>query len=198
MRKILLAGYYGFGNLGDELLARTMAKFLTERGFQINIIKKRSSFWRQIRKNDCLLFAGGSVFQDVSGRGFSLLYYAFWGFVAKLLGKKLFLAAQGIGPVACLFDRYILRVLLRCADFISVRDKRSAELLRKIGCKHFQTGVDLLFALKAKIYVKSGQKVAVNLRPFGHFRPEQGVRILTGRDVVYVPLQNGVDYGRGM
>jgi polysaccharide pyruvyl transferase WcaK-like protein len=193
--KILLAGYYGFGNLGDDLLAATAAQLLSGRQYQTTILKRRSDFWRQIRKNDCLVFAGGSLFQDITGKGLSLLYYAALGFTAKVLGKKLFLVGQGIGPVIYPWDRLILRLLLKQADFISVRDADSAAFLRRLGCKNYQRGTDLLFAAKLKFSVKPHQKIAVNFRPFAEFKPEQGREILQNFATFPVPLQAGVDYG---
>ena len=215
--RILLAGYYGFGNLGDELLAETTADLLGQQ-HKITILKKRSAFWSAIKKNDCLLFAGGSLFQDVTGFGLSLLYYAGMGFVAKILGKKLFLLGQGIGPIICHFDRFVLRLLLKQADFISVRDADSALLLRRMGCKNFQIGTDLLFSVPAVLEgtvwrerepqppnkqkslrpPQRVKKIIANLRPFRKFQPKQGVKTLKKFTPFYVPMQNKVDYGQAL
>ena len=195
MLKILAAGYYGFGNLGDELLAETIANIIGTQ-HKVTILKKRSAFWSEIKKHDCLLFGGGSLFQDVTGRGLSLLYYAGMGFIAKIRGKKLFLVGQGIGPIIRPFNRFIFKLLLKQADFISVRDADSARLLQKLGCKKFILGSDILFWTKFRISTKLSGKIIANLRPFGKFQPEQGVKLLEKFAPVYVPMQNKIDYGK--
>ena len=194
MSKILLAGYYGFGNLGDEALAGTAARILHAK-HQVVVLRRRARFWPLLCWSDCLLFGGGSLFQDATGRGLSLLYYAFWGFAAKLLGKKLFLVAQCFGPVRRPLNRLILRWLLRRADFISVRDSASAEFLTALGCQNFSTVPDLLFAADLKIKPQISKKILVNLRPLPNFQPEQGKQILAGFAPLYLDMQPGVDPG---
>ena len=193
--KILLAGYYGFGNLGDELLADTVKKLLGSK-YKVIILYKRLDFWRQITKNDCLMFPGGSLFQDVTGWGLSPIYYAFLGFWAKLLGKKVFLVAQGLGPLKRFYNKLLVKVLFKNADFVSVRDKDSAEFLNNLGIKNYVLDTDLLFCRSFRPLTKRSNKIAVNLRPFKKFRPEQGRELLRDFPIEYTPLQNGVDLGQ--
>lgn len=193
--RILLVGYFGFGNLGDELLAETAAGLL--KNHQVAVLSNRKKFWRELRHCDCLLFAGGSLFQDATGFGLSLIYYSLLGFAAKLFGKKLFLVSQGIGPLLRPFDKFVLRCLLAKADFISVRDADSGILLETLGCKNYHLSTDLLFCADIKSENKISIDIAVNLRLYGKFRPEQVIGIFEKFACRYIPMQN-IDYGENM
>lgn len=63
----------------------------------------------------------------------SLHYYLAIIRFAQLLGKKVFIYSQGIGPIEKDADRRATARALRRADGIVVRDERSAALLAEIG-----------------------------------------------------------------
>ncbi|GBR76307.1 polysaccharide pyruvyl transferase CsaB [Candidatus Termititenax persephonae] len=180
--RILLAGYYGFGNLGDEMLA-VVARDLLRPRHQVTILRARRRFLPLLRRADCLFFAGGSLFQDATGRGLSVWYYALLALTAKLWGKKLFLVAQGLGPFRRLSSRWLTSFVFRCADFVSLRDTESAGL---IGLRQYQLTTDLLFNLQLKVKPQRRREIVVNFT-----RP-----ILPEYQPLYFAMQPRVDYGR--
>ena len=87
---------------------------------------------RAVRRCDMLISGGGSLLQDVTSSK-SLHYYLAIIRFAQLLGKKVFIYSQGIGPIEKDADRRATARALRRADGIVVRDERSAALLAEIG-----------------------------------------------------------------
>lgn len=133
-KKILLAGYYGFGNLGDEILLETYLARLKSK-FEVSVLLPgkpvdRWSPWavaRALAKTDVLLFGGGGILQDKTGF-LGLAYYLSLILLARMLGKRVVLLGQGIGPLS-LFNLALTRAVLRLADKITVRDGESLKLL---------------------------------------------------------------------
>jgi len=81
---------------------------------------------------DLLISGGGSLLQDVSSKK-SIIYYLAIMWIAKLLGKKVFIYSQGIGPIISKFNRVLTAMTLKSTDGIVVRDEASKELLVEIG-----------------------------------------------------------------
>ncbi len=153
---VLLCGYYGFGNMGDDLLLLSSAKrarqkksnialcALTKGGardsdkFSLRCASRKNIFsiLREIKKADTVVFGGGTLLQnDTSAR--SLAYYLFILRCAKAFGKKTELWGNGIGDIkGRAFRRTVAKAIEACS-YVGVRDKRSfsrvAELLSEFG-----------------------------------------------------------------
>ena len=152
MYNILISGYYGFDNIGDESILRTLVTSLRERipdcsltvlshdpaatreKYGVEAVERMSplAIARAVRRCDMLISGGGSLLQDVTSSK-SLHYYLAIIRFAQLLGKKVFIYSQGIGPIEKDADRRATARALRRADGIVVRDERSAALLAEIG-----------------------------------------------------------------
>ena len=134
-KKILLAGYYGFGNLGDEILLETYLARLKPK-FQVSVLLPRKpvnrwSPWavtRALAHTDMLLFGGGGILQDKTGF-LSLAYYLSLILLARIFGKRVVLLGQGIGPLSA-FSLALTRAVLKLAEKITVRDNASLQLLK--------------------------------------------------------------------
>ena len=118
MSKIVISGYYGFANAGDEAMLTAIIKALrsTEKTVELTVISgnppataarhkvnslHRFSFCKifaALMDCDLLLSGGGSLLQDVTSKR-SLLYYLFILALGLLLKKKVMLFGQGIGPI---------------------------------------------------------------------------------------------------
>lgn len=152
MIKMLLAGYYGFGNLGDEaILEMTLKQILaitkrenitvlsgnkaaTQKKYDVNTID-RYSLWsivKELRSSHVLIFGGGSLLQDVTSKR-SIYYYLFLIRLAKLMKNKIVMLSQGIGPIISQRSIRAVRTTLSLVDYITVRDNHSKEFLVKIG-----------------------------------------------------------------
>jgi N-acetylglucosaminyldiphosphoundecaprenol N-acetyl-beta-D-mannosaminyltransferase len=163
--KLLLAGYYGCGNLGDEAILEPLLSGIrnifpaseitvlsgdpaeTSRCYDVAAIK-RSSFFdviRAIRNCDALILGGGGLLQDATSLR-SLRYYLSLISMAKFFKKKVALLGQGIGPVR---NRRLLKRKLKNIDLITVRDEGSLKELTQIGvaAKKLALTADLAFLL---------------------------------------------------
>ena len=152
MYKILISGYYGFHNIGDEAVLRCVTERLgnsvqdvdltilsndpqdTREKYNVNSIPRMAPLkvLKAIFQTDMLISGGGSLLQDVTSR-FSILYYLAIIFLALILKKRVFIYSQGIGPIQSKFSRFLTGKLLQRVDGIAVRDEKSARLLEEIG-----------------------------------------------------------------
>ncbi len=151
MYNILISGYYGFNNIGDESILRTVIDNLREKlpDVEITVLShspeqtaekygvkaaRRMNLWdifRSVWRCDMLLSGGGSLLQDVTSSR-SILYYLFILRLAQLLGKRTFIYSQGIGPIYSPRNRRYAACVLRRADGIVVRDEKSRDLLLEL------------------------------------------------------------------
>jgi polysaccharide pyruvyl transferase CsaB len=100
-----------------------------------------------IKKCDALVFPGGSIFQDVTSV-FSAKYYSGLVADAKKAKKKVFLLAQGVGPLNSFFGKKMAATAFSAADGISVRDPQSIQTLKDIGVnKNVRLTADCAFLL---------------------------------------------------
>ena len=148
MTKYIVSGYIGFDNFGDEAIAKVLTGRLKKSGAEkITLISsnpqktaqihqvascKMLDFWKSLCEADVLVSGGGSLLQDVTSVK-SLIYYLGVIYSALILGKKVEIFAQGIGPINSKIGQILTRFALSRADKISVRDKKSQELLKKWG-----------------------------------------------------------------
>ncbi len=162
---VLIAGYYGYRNWGDEASLTVLIEGL--HGVPLKVLSGEPAFtrqtygieaiprtdWRQvrtaIRHSDALILGGGSLLQDATSFR-SLLYYLLlirWGLQAH---GRVWLVGQGMGPFHRAMSRYLVRRTLNRVPFLSVRDEGSADLLRRIGVRSpVRVDADLTWALQA-------------------------------------------------
>lgn len=147
-KKVLISGYIGFSNFGDDVIFAMLIRHLKAKGFEISALsanpqrtkkqfKVGSAHYKnpfdiisEILKCDYLISGGGSLLQNTTSN-LSLLYYIFIILLAKLMFKKVIIFAQGIGPVNGWFWRNLTRFTLTCCNLITVRDKESYKQLGK-------------------------------------------------------------------
>lgn len=154
MSKILISGYYGFANAGDEAMLTAIVDSLrqVEENVEITVLSGNPndtaskhkvgsvyrfnpfSVLRVVSETDLLLSGGGSLLQDVTSKR-SLLYYLSIIGLGKLFGKKVMLFAQGIGPIRARWARQLTSCVCNKANAITVRDNESAEELIEMGVK---------------------------------------------------------------
>lgn len=158
-RTIVLSGYYGFQNSGDEAVLRSILTALETAGRKAGIAyepvvlsadpdwttrmygvravprMKLGEVRKAIRESDGLISGGGSLLQDATGPA-SIPYYLGIIKLAQWMRKPTFVYAQGVGPVnRKLFHPLIASVFRKCR-YVSVRDMESAELLRSMGLRN--------------------------------------------------------------
>jgi polysaccharide pyruvyl transferase CsaB len=181
--RVILCGYYGQDNAGDEALLVSLLQLLpthvepialsanprvTAERYGIAACANRDwgQIWRVMRSADGFIWGGGSLMQDVTSVT-SPLYYAGLMGLAQWLGLKTIAWAQGIGPLRRSPLRWLTRQVLKGCDGISVRDHLSAQLLQQWGLTP-RLAPDPVWLLQARSSPKTqGDRpiVAVNLRP---------------------------------
>ncbi len=145
--RILLSGYYGFGNLGDEALLQVIVEQLRTRrpGAVIDVLsgdppRTASAYgveatprWSPgevkdaIERADVVLSGGGGLLQNVTSLR-SLLYYANIIRAAVRAGKPTMIFAQSVGPLD-FWGRIVVRNFCKGVAAATVRDERSRALM---------------------------------------------------------------------
>lgn len=151
--KIVISGYYGFENIGDEAILYAIIQSLKKEHPEVEITVlsndpeitaeryhvKAVNRWKlrdviqAIKMSDGLVSGGGSLMQDETGFR-TIPYYAGIIKIAKVYKKPVFIYAQGMGPFNYKLSRLIVKNVLKNTT-ITVRDNDSKQLLQQIGVK---------------------------------------------------------------
>ncbi len=168
--RILISGYYGYKNIGDEAVLSSIIFGIRKHYPQAQITVLSSDVKDTIEKHgveaiarynfpllrkaiiecDIFLSGGGSLFQDrTSSR--SLYYYLALILLAKYYGKKVIVFGQGFGPIK-LLNTSIAKRVLRQADLLFMRDTVSAHqvLALRIPKKKVRSFIDPAFILERR------------------------------------------------
>lgn len=151
MSDIVISGYYGLGNSGDEALLKCIIDDLkkvdpdvtitalsgdaqhTKRHYGVKTINRFNLFSviNELRQAKLLISGGGTLIQDATSTK-SLLYYLGIIFLARKMGLKTMVYANGIGPIKEKnYDK--VKKILDEVDLITLREETSLEELEK--CK---------------------------------------------------------------
>ena len=150
MARVLLSGYYGFGNFGDEVLLEVIVERMRRRfpSAQLEVLSATPQAtaehhrvattprwdWRAIRaaivRADVVLSGGGGLLQNATSLR-SLLYYA--GILREAIRarRKTMVFAQSVGPLD-FWGRLLVRRFCKGLDRATLRDERSVRLFREL------------------------------------------------------------------
>ena len=151
MSDILISGYYGFKNSGDDALLLSIIRELKQKkdGIKITVLSKNPQETEHIYKvkavsrdnifslisavMSCkmLLLGGGTLIQDGTSTK-SLIYYLSVIKIAQFFRKKVMLYSNGIGPLKD-SNRKITKKILNKVNLITLRDSISKDELIKTG-----------------------------------------------------------------
>lgn len=166
--RVVMSGYYGFNNLGDEAILLSIRRRLAELDPDIALTVlsndpkqtaarygveavPRFHFWkvlRTLRRCDLLVSGGGSLLQDRTSTR-SLIYYLSIIKLAKLCRRPVMLYANGIGPVTRPANRRRVKRVLDQADVITLREENSKTELLAMGVEnpHMVVTADPVFTI---------------------------------------------------
>lgn len=150
--EILVSGYYGFKNSGDDALLMSIIEDLKKYKESPNIVvlsanpKETNSIYRvkainrlnffsilkHMKRADMLISGGGTLIQDSTSTK-SLWYYLSVIALAKRKRLKVMLYSNGIGPLHRKKNMERTRKTVNKVDLITLRDDKSYETLREIG-----------------------------------------------------------------
>jgi polysaccharide pyruvyl transferase CsaB len=149
---VVLSGYYGFDNCGDEAILYSIIQGLRDIQADINItvLSNNPTYTKEmygvdsvdrhhlgkisavLKKADGLISGGGSLLQDKTGLK-SIPYYSGIIQLAKFYKKPVFVYAQGMGPISNKLSKWIVKNTLNKVEQITVRDLDSQRLLGELG-----------------------------------------------------------------
>jgi len=157
---VLANGWYGAGNVGDELLLRMLIQWCEEAGARVSALSPfphhtrimhridavdafdLPAVARTMLESDLFVLGGGGLFQTHHSFTIPGLYeyrpgdiasYARPLLMARQMGVPTVLWAHGVGPLDGEQARAIVRDAFSHASHASVRDNVSSALLREIG-----------------------------------------------------------------
>jgi polysaccharide pyruvyl transferase CsaB len=151
--RVVLSGYYGFGNAGDESVLAGLLDGLRseEPGIQVIVLSANPDSTRRthgvdaiprarpgivgaLRASDGLISGGGSLLQDRTSPR-PVAYYAGLMHLARVLGRPYVIHAQGLGPITRRANRALATSALRGAAHVSLRDPASVAFARELGVR---------------------------------------------------------------
>lgn len=151
-KEILISGYYGFKNSGDDALLSAITENIKEYKESPNIVVlsadaketmrtsrvkaiNRFNIFRIIshmKKADMLISGGGTLIQDGTSTK-SLWYYLAIIKLAQKYNCKVMLYSNGIGPLNKEGNKKFAAKVLNDVDLITLRDENSKKTLDEIG-----------------------------------------------------------------
>lgn len=216
---MLLCGYYGEHNLGDDALLEVLLRQLpagwrplvcaadqgqVQRRFAVATTDRRrlAGVLQALSGCDGLVLGGGSLLQDATSFA-SLLYYALLIAAARLQGKPVALWGQGLGPLRRRRSRLLVRALLHQVQAISWRDPASASLAAGWGIEAAVAG-DPVWALPPQPWLGRGGPIVLCWRPVAQLAGEAWLPYLQAlarladsidREVLWLPFHQDQDRG---
>jgi polysaccharide pyruvyl transferase CsaB len=165
---VVISGYYGFDNLGDEAILEELINELKEcvaddqivvlsnspektaRLYQVKALDRWnwSDFFSLLPRTKLFISGGGGLFQDTTGPG-SAAFYGWQVLASRLSGAQVLLYGQGLGPLKGIFTSLMSRLAWKAADRAIVRDEGSLALAKKWGVDATLTA-DAVWSLRAE------------------------------------------------
>lgn len=148
--KVVVSGYYGFGNTGDEAIALAITRELKKQGHLPVLLSNTptetarlygcesvarmqpAALLSALSGAGLVLSGGGGLLQDKTSSR-TLSYYLGIVRMARLLGKKVMVFNQSVGPLTPAGGRKVASALRGMR--LIVRDRGSLETLRDLGLK---------------------------------------------------------------
>jgi polysaccharide pyruvyl transferase WcaK-like protein len=154
-RRLVFAGYFGHGNIGDEAILLTQISLL-KRYFSIVVLSLNpenttkslniesvslpslrkllqiASFFKTIAQCDGLVLGGGGFFANKL-QPLSIYYWLLIMATAKIFRKKIILFSMGCGPFSRGLIWKPIQFMLNKTEIILLRDQASLDFINEIG-----------------------------------------------------------------
>jgi polysaccharide pyruvyl transferase CsaB len=175
---VLICGYYGFGNSGDEAILSVLISDLNEvfNAPEITVVSGNvesiaadhhvdAIHWTDIgdlrekaEASDLMVLGGGGLFQDQQEFESSAIltpahggmsYWAGFALLSHLVDKPLAIYGAGVGPLTTDEGKKLTAMAFRAASASSVRDQESSRLLDGLGIHDVPVTADPVFRMTA-------------------------------------------------
>ena len=201
VRKVILSGYYGFNNAGDEAVLAALVQIFrdnladvepvalsaepaaTEKRLGIRAVNRWDSraVAQELAGASLFCSGGGSLLQDVTSVR-SVYYYTSLIKKAQRYNVPTVVLAQGLGPLKTRLGRWLTVNALKKCRLLSWRDEASLKLAAELGLgalPNYQVCDPVLLWQPQPAEQKPGpKKIAVALRPW------PGLNIAAAADLV--------------
>ncbi len=184
-KQVMLSGYYGFENFGDELILSVLVSALkqwdiqpiilsehpkeTEKTFQVESMPRMElhHIWSRMGEIDAFISGGGGLFQDATGPA-SPIYYGGLIEMARWRGLPIAFFGQGIGPLNTMLGEFLTKRALSNSDLIAVRDIKSHALVQELIQQKSNLIADPVWAWQPQSSLKSlpKQGIGISIRPW--------------------------------
>jgi polysaccharide pyruvyl transferase CsaB len=163
-RRVVVAGWSGTTNLGDELLLRQLIMLLDDLHCDATVVSGDPAattalhgvdalalgdvvgLWRAIKQSKGLVLGPGTLLQDQTSP-VSLPWHLSRVATAVAAGRPVAAVGLGVGPLRRTGSRSLTGAALRRCTGVAVRDNASAALLAACGVRGVRTGCDLVLAM---------------------------------------------------
>jgi len=156
-QRIFIYGHYGWKNTGDDAMVYVLLRelhilyptatfaILSRKGIIVpsetkNLVKfvklTPQNVFQEIMRSSIFILGGGTHFHDhgIKIKQLKMLSKNFIVFtLVKLFCKRIYLISIGVEPLSTTWGRFLSKQIYRLADFISVRDKLSYDILEEMG-----------------------------------------------------------------
>lgn len=219
MNNVVISGYFGFNNAGDELLLESLVQIIETQNPKVKITvigraKNADKNIHYIYRNNfidiCKAFSGsdtviytGGLYQDTTS-SLSLYYYLFQLILAKMFGNTVILQGVDFGPVKHKFNKFMLQAVLKFADKIILRTKGSLEYLN--NHKNITLDKDIVFYNKTPAKMKfhnpaQNKKTGIILRKTKNIANNEIIQFInklaeagSNPEIILIPFQLEEDF----
>lgn len=179
--RILVSGWVGAANIGDELIFSALAKKLRKRGVHVQVMSTKPDatlllhdveavdrynlpdVFRAIARSDGVILGPGGLLQDETSI-WNLPAHLHRIVGAKLARKPILGIGLGVGPLRSKTSRLLIRAVLGSTP-ITVRDKESAALATRSGIADVTVTADLAYGLDLP-RAEPIDRIVASFRPF--------------------------------
>ncbi len=162
--RLLLSGYYGLGNLGDEAILAGLAPALAARGVAVTVLSAAPRATSSLHSvaavhrlrgvpvalvgHTAFVSGGGGLLQDATSSR-SLGYYLGLIRAAKALGKRVAVYGQSLGPLTHAGRKRVAAALAGVP--LAVRDRQSLAIAADLGLQAELVGDPALLMSRPKV-----------------------------------------------
>jgi len=164
--RVLISGYYGCGNAGDEAILAGLIEGMRELAPEaeltvlsgdpggtmaehgvVAVPRGLLSARHHVRSSALVISGGGGLLQDVTSWR-SPLYYLAVMWVARATGRPVAFVGQSVGPLRRSVIRWLARRVLSGVEVLAVRDRLSRDALLDLGLgRQAEVTADLAFLM---------------------------------------------------
>ncbi len=196
MKKVVVSGYYGFNNIGDDAMIETFSKYFLENDIDATFLSKNPlqtkekykvksvsrdsiiEIIKTIKQSDMLLSGGGTLLQDIT-KVISIWYYLLIILIGLMFKKEVYIIFQGIGPINNKFNIWITKKILKKVNYIILRDQKAFDEMKRLGFDTSKTIVttDVVFAMQMPTVENNTQLIKKYMPDFNNENRYIGVSL---------------------